>query len=77
MSIISTATSAVTTIDGTAQYAKQKLDRVQQQLHFLGVDANLRHRVVEFYRYVLAASHTLDDQRFLRDLPEQVRTESS
>ena len=32
----------------------------------------LTHQVIEFYRYVLSASHTLDDQRFMRDLPEQM-----
>ena len=66
--IISTFTSAVLTVDSASQYRKQRIDRVSQYLAFQGVDAKLRVRVIEFYRYVFAHPHSLERNE-LKELP--------
>ena len=71
--IISSATSAVQSVDSFSHYQKQRLDRVAQYLHFVGVENKLRTRVLEYFRYMLSASTTYDDfQSIGRDLPPQL-----
>jgi len=71
--IISSTTSAVTSVDSAAQFAKQQLDRVTQYLQFQGVDANLRGRITEYYKYMLSASQSsVEQSRFFQDLPPQL-----
>ena len=70
--IISALTSAVTSIDSTRQFAKDKLDRVHQHLRFQGVDPALRLRIDGFYRHLFSgvSSHT----SVFGDIPAQLST---
>jgi len=71
--IISSTTSAVTSVDSAAQYAKQQLDRVTQYLQFQGIEPGLRGRITEFYKYMLsAAQSSVEQTRFFQDLPPQL-----
>ena len=69
--IISTFTSAILTVDSASQYRKQRIDRVSQYLAFQGVDATLRGRVIEFYKYVFRHPHSLERNE-LKELPAQM-----
>ena len=54
------------------QDSKRKIDRITGHLRFVGVEYSLRLKITEFYKHMLAASQTVDDQRMTHELPPQL-----
>ena len=70
--ILSTANSAVSSVDSIAQESKRKIDRITGYLRFQGVEYALRQKITEFYKHMLAASQTVDDHKMTKELPPQL-----
>ena len=70
--ILSTANSAVSSVDSIAQDSKRKLDRVTAYLRFQGVNQKLRIQITEFYKHALSSSQTLESQTLTSELPRQL-----
>jgi len=67
--ILSTANSAVSSVDSIAQDSKRKLDRVTNYLDFQGINVSLRGQITEFYKHALASSSTKESQALTAELP--------
>ena len=70
--ILSTANSAVSSVDSIAQDSKCKLDRVTAYLRFQGVNTNLRNQIIEFYKHALSSSQTSENRTITSELPPQL-----
>jgi len=67
--ILSTANSAVSSVDSIAQESKRKLDRVTNYLRFQGINPLLRNQITEFYKHALSSSSTKESQALTNELP--------
>jgi len=70
--ILSTANSAVSSVDSIAQDSKRKLDRVTNYLRFQGINAQLRQQITEYYKHALASSTSKESQALTQELPTQL-----
>ena len=73
--LISSFTSAFSSMDSKQELCRQQLDTVRQYLLFKAVPAELRSRILEYYEYLYTSSQSMEDLQLLRDLPPNLATQ--